>query len=416
MDRKLSVAVLVTALVVGIIGLLNVGLGMVAVKSGAFPGAAGRLHAPTIGVGSIIFGLVMLAAGALWVTSMAGYFTYKEWAPILALYVSPAIVAINLAGVLGFWGFHIHIGWAALSTVAGVGSICYLSRKELASFFLISVVEHVGVIVVFAILIYGEPVDVAKPMDGEMIVTIEEIKEQEEPLTLEIIPPERAVLDKTPTLPKMEIQNITTTEPGVKIESSAPQLPETLVQFQDEGSEAILKSPGRDRKEHLDQDTLPALDVDSSLDSSEKPSLEVGPSERTKGGTEGTVVRSPEYVRNPTPFSDERMGPSDEVARPSFVGDIEGEIAGRKVVFWPQQPEQYKGTKGGTVVIEFWVDPAGNVTKVNIRKKSGSSTLDRVAREYVERIRFAELPKNFRQKVQQGEISIDFKLTGGAGL
>jgi TonB family protein len=413
MNKGLSPAILITALIIGLIGLLNVVLGLVAVKSGAFPSAEGRLITPAIGVGSIVFGLVMLAAGALWITSSAGYFTLKEWASTLALYISPIIVAINLVGVLGLWGFDVHIGWAALSTVVGVGSICYISRKELASFFLISVVEHVGVIAIFAILIYGEPVEIAESTDREIVVTIEEIK-QEEPLPLEIIPRERTLLDKTPTLPKMEIQSVTVTEPGVEIEDAVPQLPETLAQVARNGEDMVLKSPGREPIDRRD-DTLPPLDVQSVVNSSKKPSLEVGPAERVKGGTEGTIVRSPEFARDDSSLSDERLGPSDEVARPSFAGDITGEIVGRKVVFWPRQRQEYRGTKAGSVIIKFWVDPAGNVTRVKISKKSGSPTLDRMASEYVEGIRFEELPKGSQQITQWGEIPINFELTRNTG-
>ncbi len=415
MNKKLPLVVLVTALVVGAIGLLNVVLGAMAVKSGAFPSAAGTMITPAIGVSSIVFGLVMLVSGALWVTSSVGYFTYKEYAHLLALYVAPAVVAINLIGVLGVWGFDVHIGWAALSTVAGVGSICYLSRKELASFFLIAVAEHVGVIAIFAILIYGEPVDVAEPMDREIVVTLEELKQQQEPLPIEIIPSERTVLDNAPMLPKMEIQKVTTTETGIEIETSAPQLPETLAQVANNGTDMVLKSPGPEQREQFNKDALPALNMDSALDSSKKPTLEIGPSERARGGTEGTTVRTPEYVRDGTSFTDKRLGPSDKVEKPNFAGNITGQIAGRKVVFWPELSDKYGGTKGGSAVIKFWVDPAGSVTKVKISKKSGSPVLDRMASKYVEQMRFEELPKNSRHITQWGEIPINFELTRKPG-
>jgi apolipoprotein N-acyltransferase len=97
MSKRLSSASAVTGLIVGVIGLLNIVLGGMAVVSGAFPSAEGEILAPAIGVGSIVFGLVMMAAGAFWITSGVGYFILKGWAPTLALYVSPIIVAINLA-------------------------------------------------------------------------------------------------------------------------------------------------------------------------------------------------------------------------------------------------------------------------------------------------------------------------------
>ena len=413
MSRRLSFAFAVTGLIVGMIGLLNVVLGGKAVISGAFPSAeigirhAVPLLAPAISVGSIVFGLVMLTAGAFWITSGVGYFIPKKWAPTLALYVSPVIVAINLVGVLHLWGFVVNIGWAVLSTVAAVGSIWYLSKKELASFFLISVAEHVGIVVIFAIAIYSEPVDIAESSDKEVIVTIEE---QEEPLLAEIVPREKAVLEKPPALPKIEIESITATDPGTEIEDSAPQLPKTLARIMDTGADIVLKSPGPEEREQRYQDTIPALNRESALESSKKPSLEIGPSEKVKENPEVAVARKPEYVRDV--FSpDERPGPSDEVARPSSFGEPTGDIVGRKVVFWPEPPKGLKGTEGGSTVIELWVNPAGNVIRVKISKKSGNPRLDRMAEELVKQIRFEELPKNVQPIVQSGKIPINFELT-----
>ena len=146
-----------------------------------------------------------------------------------------------------------------------------------------------------------------------------------------------------------------------------------------------------------------------------KPSLEIGPSEKSKDGTDSSIAREPKYVRDSTAIHDQRSGPSSDVARPSFAGEITGEIAGRKVVSWPKPPEDYKGTAGGSATIKFWVDPSGSVIRVEISKKSGSPKLDRMAREFVEQIRFAELPKNFQQRTQWGQIPISFELTKKAG-
>ena len=63
MSKRLFSASVVTGLIVGMIGLLNAVLGGIAVISGAFPsaelGARHAVLAPAIGVGSIVFGLVM---------------------------------------------------------------------------------------------------------------------------------------------------------------------------------------------------------------------------------------------------------------------------------------------------------------------------------------------------------------------
>jgi TonB family protein len=134
-----------------------------------------------------------------------------------------------------------------------------------------------------------------------------------------------------------------------------------------------------------------------------------------KEGPRASVARTPGHIRDSVSSRDERLGPSSEVARPSFVGDITGDIAGRKVVFWPTRPEGFSGTEGGSATIKFWVDPAGTVTRVKISKKSGNPGLDKIAAAYVQQIHFEELPRNFQQKVQSGEISINFELIRGSG-
>jgi TonB family protein len=411
MDERSSTASSVTGLIIGAFGLLNVVLGIMAVISGAFPSAEGEFFASSIGVGSIFFGLAMLIAGAFWVTSGVGFLTRQEWAPALALYVAPIIVAINIIGVLRFWGFAVNIGWAAINSVTGIGSIWYLSRKELASFFLIAVAEHVFVIIIFAALIYAEPGDTAAQTEDEaVLVTLEQMKQQE-PLLADIITRKRTKMEEPPDIPKIEIRSVTATEPEAEIEDFTPQLPKTHAQVMDEGLDTVLRSPGRVDREQRNQDTIPAVGVESALDSSKKPVLETGSLEKKEVSRE-PAARTPGDIRKAVTPTDGYLGPSDEVARPSFVGEITGEIgkAGRKVVFWPKRPEGFRGTEGGSAAIMFWVDPAGNVTRVKLSKKSGNPRLDKIALGYVEQIRFEELPENFQQKVQSGEISINFKL------
>jgi TonB family protein len=400
MNRKVSTENTIIGLIVGLIGLLNAILAIRIVYN-AFPNAE---------IGSIILGLITLVVASLWITSAIGYFTVKKWASTLALYMAPVIVAVNITGILGIGGFNIHIGWAALSTVSGVGSIWYISRKELASFFIVSVVEHIFILVIFAILIYAKPVETAEPTEREILVTIEEIK-QEEPLIAEIIPQEQAEQEKPPTLPQLKIQDITVTNQSTEIETSAPMLPKTHAQITDTGSDTIMRAPGPEEREQRYQDRTPGLSVDSVPRVSDKPALELGVSDRVKSGRESEVVRAPQYTQEGPSSSDRRIGPSDEVEKPGFVGDITGDIIGRGVVFWPKQPQGYKGTASGSATIKFWVNPAGNVTRAETIKKSGDPRLDRIAEEYVRKIRFEELPENFEQKMQYGEISISFELT-----
>lgn len=408
MNRESSSAIMTTTVVLCLIGLLNVILGIVAVISGAFPDAEGKPVAPPIGVGSIFFGLVLLAAGALWILAGVGYISRKEWGNLLALYIAPVIGVVNIIGVLGPWGFTVSIGWAALSAVAAMAGIWYLSRKELASFFLIAVAEHAIIVVVFAMLIYAG--QVAESQDeGLMLVSMEEM-EPPEPVPLEVIPEERAVL-KPPIMPKIEIgQDMAVTDPGPEIEDVALPVPKTAVRIT-AGADTILRPYERRERDQRDRDTVSTVDVESVLDSSDKPSLEIGSSGVAKDSSEVVIARPPDSLRDDSAPPDERIGPSDEVARPSFVRNITGEIAGRRVVFWPKPPEEYKGTGGGSATVKFWVDPAGSVIRVEISKKAGSPNLDTMATEYVKEIRFVALPGNVQHRNQWGTIVIDFELT-----
>ena len=190
-----------------------------------------------------------------------------------------------------------------------------------------------------------------------------------------------------------------------------PVLPETIPRIMGENAGAVLRSStlrGRERQPH---DTLPTISVESALKSSKKPSIEIGPSISVKDSPDATINRAPAaIILDPS----DRVGPADAVARPSFAGEISGEIAGRRVVFWPEPPKGFEGTGTGTATIKFWVDPAGSVIRVEISRKSGSPILDTKATDYVRQIRFEALPRNVQQKNQWGAMPIELRLTRGS--
>jgi TonB family protein len=193
-----------------------------------------------------------------------------------------------------------------------------------------------------------------------------------------------------------------------------PKLPKTFVNVTDigMGRDQILRSPGPEKGIKNTQEIVPTDNlVGSAVKGPRKaeftgvvPSFDGG---KGKGGK--TAGNEPTY--NPR-NSSSSVGTSDSpgATRPGFIGDIRGEVAGRKVIFWPRLPEEVKGTEGGSATLEITVDPAGNVTKAKIVKKSGNNTLDRIAMSYVKQIRFEELPKSVQQKDQRGEVIINFEL------
>ena len=84
-----------------------------------------------------------------------------------------------------------------------------------------------------------------------------------------------------------------------------------------------------------------------------------------------------------------------------------GDVQGRIVESWPEIP-QYTGKDVGKVVLKFWVTPQGDVFNVQTKLKAGNPLLVKLAKRFVEDIKFAPLPKGAQQKNQRGEITIDF--------
>ena len=448
-DRKLSFATTIADLMVSLIGLLDIVLGVMAVINGIFPGVEGSFTTPPVSTGSIILGAITALAGVLWFASGVGqafgkslskrvlgtsvprHVFLNEWASRLALYVSPVIIAVNLVGVTRPWGFSINTGWAIIGMVVGVFSIWYFSRKKLATFFIIAVAEHAFVLAAIAMLIYSEPMEGMKVEEKVMKaipVTIEELKlkEQKPPLAKEPSQEKKAITKKKkaalaeelPVIPKIKIQSVTDIGPGTKVEHAAPKMPQTFAQIVNTGAtDSVLRAPGPDKREQRGPSMTPSPYVESSAKSSEKPTsfVVVPPSQLGKGKSGKAGAGEPKYARSGIPPSSERSGRLTGVARPGFVGSIMGEIEGRRVVSWPRLEEEHKGTEGGSVNLEILVDPTGDVVKVKITKKSGNPRLDRIAMEYVKQIRFEELPDNVQQRVQRGEILINFELAERAG-
>ena len=298
------------------------------------------------------------------------------------------------------------------------------NRKRSIYFLLASIVEHVFIIALVAALIYSEPSDIAEKQDS-IVVSLEEmkIKEPEPRLKLVVQKKKKEPAKKNevvkkevkadlPIVPKLKIQDTTSLGSDIPL-----QLPTTVAKVSDFGSDAILKSSNIESRKPKVSDIETSIGVETHFKSSKRPSVSsVSPpsAQQGKGKSDTSKAAEPGYATGKNPSFSERSGPLSDVARPGFVGDIKGEIAGRRVIAWPPLPGELSGTQGGSATLEIVVDPSGNVTKVRITKKSGSPRLDRVAMDYVEQIRFEALPKNVQQKTQKGEILINFELAKGA--
>jgi len=276
-------------------------------------------------------------------------------------------------------------------------------------------------------LIYSGPIDIIKA-ESAISVTLEEAQPEEEPPLIKVtrpkpkqekkvnIPQKQEDINKPAEPPKLQVKMTTNMDQGSNAMASLPKLPKTFTNVLDQspGRNSILRSPGPEDSIQKSSETvtIPDKGVSSTFKGgrTSNTSAIVPPIESGKGKGGTTVGREPVYSPGNPSFTSESSESKTGAARPGFIGDIRGEVAGRKVVWWPKLPAEVKGTEGGTVTLEITVDPAGNVTKVIIVKKSGNPKLDRIAMNYVDQIRFEQLPKNVQQKTQRGEIVINFEL------
>ena len=417
MTEKSLVTSLIAGILISLLGLCSTILGLMSIinsESG-------------INVGTIVFGLIIVNAGIACIIGGVGHIFLREWASKIVFYGAIIVILVCLVGVLHISGFVIGFGYAILIMIAAMAIMWYLSKRELGAFFLLSVAEHLIIIVIVIMLIYSGPIN-AVPEESVLTVTMEEIKKEPEPPLIKIVPPKKKAKQekkadlvntkKEPnesiTPPKLKIKSTTDVDSGSQM-ASVPKLPRTFADIPDSGSgkDPMLRSPGPEKGIKRSQETAPTIDnsVGSALKGARKteftgvvPTFEGG---KGKGGT--AVGKSLTYNPGNSSFPVGTTN-SSGATRPGFVGDIRGEVAGRKVLSWPKLPEEVKGTEGGSATLEITVDPAGNVTKVKIVKKSGNNMLDRIAMGYVKQIRFEELPKSVQQKDQRGEVVINFEL------
>lgn len=99
---------------------------------------------------------------------------------------------------------------------------------------------------------------------------------------------------------------------------------------------------------------------------------------------------------------------SDAAAALPEGSNLEGEVSGRALNSVPDPPSG-EGSDGGTVKLQFEVKANGQVYNVVVKEKPGSPQLERLAKEWVQKLRFAPLPADADQKTQSGEITVVFK-------
>ena len=68
-----------------------------------------------------------------------------------------------------------------------------------------------------------------------------------------------------------------------------------------------------------------------------------------------------------------------------------------------------EGKDGGKVTVSFSVTPSGRVQSTVVKRKAGIPLLERLAREWAAKLKFAPLAASVAQTSQRGEITVDFR-------
>lgn len=277
-------------------------------------------------------------------------------------------------------------------------------KWSLKTFLFIAFIEHILLTLVFAMVIYTKPA---------------EREEFEEPIQVDII--------QLPQLP----ERLEMTQPQ-SLQKATVKTPEKIPEFRGkdvisrflgsvEGDQRFRIRPRSPASElNPDQFTLDlsrsrrAVEgiergADTTLRAREilSPDKERIPIPRRSEGGKGRISLSPPRGSATTRIS-QPSSLSPKVGKPAGLPfEIRGEVLGRELVYMPPIPEA-PGREVGEVVLTFWVTPQGDVYKVQRKKTAGDPKLERIAREWVSRLKFAPLDRRVEQKPQWGEITIKF--------
>jgi TonB family protein len=294
-----------------------------------------------------------------------------------------------------------------------------MRRKGLGVFLIVALVEHIVIVIALAAAIYTRPPE--KIREDRFEVELIELppkskKTPEEEQVYITIPKVEEKINISDKLPDFQLSRSGSRNLGTPdFDVNLPNLPRTA--GADINPDRIFSSPktrDAERGERTDSDTtLPLKDAPRraglyggtvALDT-----IPEKGDKRVSAGRPGTST--PRYVSDaPSLGASRKPG-----LGPGGVTITAGDVQGRIVEYWPDIPE-YTGKDVGKVVLKFWVTPQGDVFNVQTKLKAGNPLLEKLAKRFVEDIKFAPLNKRAKQKNQWGEITVDFiqkKVKGG---
>lgn len=288
-------------------------------------------------------------------------------------------------------------------------SICWF--EKLRVFLIIALAEHIVITLAVAAVIYTKPPD--NDQERQFEVDLLELPPKKEELPEEeqvqiVIPQGEEQIAVSDKLPSFQFQRTGSQYLGrPDSDIKLPNLPRTAgADINPDQMFSAPKTRDAEQGERANSNTiLPFRDAPN------KPGLYGGPIARDTFPEKGNKSTSAGRIGTPT-SKNIADAPSLGASRKPGVGPggiqiTGGEVQGREVEDWPDIPE-YLGKEVGRVVLKFWVTPQGDVINVQTKLKAGDPQLEKLAKRYVEGIKFASLHKRAKQRNQWGEITIDF--------
>jgi TonB family protein len=286
-----------------------------------------------------------------------------------------------------------------------------MRKKGLGTFLVVALIEHVVIVIALAAAIYTRPPERIREDEFEVELVelppkIEKTPEEEQVyITIPKVEEKITVSDK---LPEFQFSRSGSKNLGMPdFDTNLPNLPRTA--GADINPDRIFSSP-----KTRDAERGPRTNSDTTLPFKDAPrraglyggtvasdAIPEKGDKRVSAGRPGTSTSR--YVANaPSLGTSKKPG-----VGPGGVNITGGDVQGRMVDYWPDIPE-YTGKDVGKVILKFWVTPQGDVFNVQTKLKAGNPLLEKLAKRFVEEIKFAPLPKRAKQKNQWGEITIDF--------
>lgn len=277
----------------------------------------------------------------------------------------------------------------------------FLNYRKLRFFIIVAFVEHIFIVVALSAIVYTKP-----PIKKDL---------NRATMTVEFSSPQKQ-RKKLQSMPQATMPNIKT--PPLKTKSAVSKY------LSSSENDVISSIPTRSRSYKLSAGGLATGKFDKLTDQTTGERLDSGLKNTRMSQKPGEYSSSPQIglpSKGGRPSSQGRVGPmtsgrvatssslesSNRVQKGGGLFQITGEVKGRRVTHWPDVPE-VQGREVGVVVLTFWVNPEGEVSSVLIKRKAGDPLLEKKAKQFVEQIRFARLPKGVEQRLQMGEITIDF--------